>query len=358
MSQEAGDGPDVAGRSVEAAVDAVLAEDDSRNRESVRAALETVAEDGVVSDASIESALGELAKVVSTPETRVEFATMELSEAKETAEAEGVADLDTVRARIGAYESRLESVEGEIGALGPRLREVVDRHGGGASAYEVATSIRELENEADELHYAADELQVELEEFGRWLADPGTRHDEFEAELEAVEASLGGLTGTVEDLAAAVGTNGKADADTDDADTDDEDTDDEDNGDEDAIAPGLPADPAVVWADARLRTRVTALLLADLRAELADLRAWPDGAGSEGNRARLEELDDRLGELEARRRGLRERLEDLSRPAWTGRFGDRLDEFEAAMDGFEPPVSWGEVDAELERYRDGIEPTD
>jgi len=28
------------------------------------------------------------------------------------------------------------------------------------------------------------------------------------------------------------------------------------------------------------------------------------------------------------------------------------------MDGFEPPVSWGEVEAELERYRDGIEPTD
>ena len=351
MSQGDGsDGPD-AGRPVETAVDAVLAEDDSRDRESVRAALETVAEDGVVSDASIESALGELAKVVSTPETRVEFAAMELSEAKETAEAEGVADLDTVRARVEAYESRLESVEEEIGELGPRLRAVVDRRNEGANTYEVATAVHELETEANDLHYTADELQVELEEFGRWLADPGTRHDEFEAELEAVEASLGGLTGTVEDLTAA---EGERDAAGEDAAGDDE----GDGTGEDATTPDLPADPSVVWADARLRTRVTGLLLADLRAELADLRAWPDGAESGGDRGRLGKLKDRLGELEERRRTLSDRLDDLSRPAWTERFGDRLDEFEAAMDGFEPPVSWGEVEAELERYRDGIEPTD
>jgi division protein CdvB (Snf7/Vps24/ESCRT-III family) len=347
MSQEAGDGPDVTGLSVEEAVDAVLAEDDSRDRESVRAALETVAEDGVVSDASVDSALGELAKVVSTPETRVEFAAMELSEAKETAEAEGVADLDTVRARVEAYESRLESVEEEIGELGPGLRAVVDRHGAGANAYEVATGIREVETEADDLHYAADELQVEVEEFGRWLTDPGTRHDEFEEQLEAVEASLDGLSGTVEDLAAV---EGEGDAAGEDA------TGGDDEGG--AAVSDLPADPGVVWADARLRTRVTALLLADLRAELADLRAWPDGAGSEGDRARLEEFDDRLEALEERCQGLRERLDGLARPAWTERFGDRLDEFEAAMDGFEPPVSWGEVEAELERHQDVIEPTD
>lgn len=351
MSQEEGPhGPDVAGRPVEAAVDAVLAEDDSRDREAVRAALETVAEGDVVSDASVDSALGEVAKVVSTPETRVEFAAMELSDVRETAEAEGVADLDVVRARIEAYESRLETVEEEVGELGPRLRAVVDRHGAGANAYEVATAVRELETEANDLHYAADELGVELEEFGRWLADAGTRHDEFEEELEAVETSLDGLTETVENLAAA---EGERDATGEDAETGD---DEDDRGV--AAAPDLPADPGVVWADATLRTRVTALLLADLRAELADVRAWPERAGNEADRARLEELEDRLGELEEQCQGLRERLADLARPAWTERFGDRLDEFGAAIDGFEPPVSWGEVDAELERYRDGIEPTD
>ena len=340
MSQEEGpDEPTVVGRPVEEGVDAILAEDDSRDRDAVRATLETVAEDGVVSDESVESALGQLAKVISTPETRVEFAAMELSDAEETATSEGVAELDTVRARLETYESRLEAVEEDIAALGPRLREIVDRRGT-ANAYETATAIRELETEANELHHAADELGVELEEFGRWLGDPTTRHDEFEEELEAVEGSLDVLEETADDVATAAGEDDAGDG----ADAGS----DADRGGSDA-----PAAPEVVWADATLRTRVTALLLADLRAELADLRAWP-GASHGDDHERLETLEDRLAGLEERYQGLSNRLKDLARPAWTERFGDPLGRFDDAATGFEPPIDWGDVESELERVRDEL----
>lgn len=324
MSQEEGSGgPDLIGRPVAEAVEAVLAEDDSRDPERVRALLETVAEGGVVSEAAIEDELKEVSKVVSTPETRVEFAAMEVSDAKATAEAEGVSDRDTVRARIETYESRLEAVEEEVGALGPDLREVVDRRGAGANAYEVAVGLREVGAAADELHRAADELQVDAEEFGRWLADPEVRHDGLEEEIGAVERSLAALSETASDLAAG----------------DDQDQD-------------LPAEPGVVWADAALRTQVTELLLSDVGAELADLRAWP--GLSESDAERLDGLGTRLDGLEERCRDLESRLDDLARPAWTERFGDSLDRAGDALDRFDPPVDWGEVQAELERHRETL----
>ena len=324
QEEEGSGGPRLIGRPVEEAVEAVLAEDDSRDRGTVRATLDTVTEDGVVSEAAIEEELEEVSKVVSTPETRIELAAMEVKEAKGTAEAEGVSDLDTVRTRIGTYESRLEAAEEAIGALGPDLREVIDRRGAGANAYEVAAGLREVRAEADELHRTADELGVDAEEFGRWLTDPGTRYEELEAEIEAVERSLAALSGTADDL-------------------------DADDGE--GASSSLPADPGVVWADASLRTRVTALLVTDIEAELDDLRAWPDREGSDD---RLDELGTRLGELDGECRDLEERLDGLTRPSWTDRFGDRLDELEDALDRFAPPVSWGEVEAELERHREAL----
>ena len=337
MSKDQGSGSaDVIGRPVADAVEAVLAEDsaDSRDRETVRTTLERVAEDGVVSESGIEAALAELSKVVSTPETRIEFAAIELADARETAEAEGVADLEIVRSRMDAFESRLNTVQARIDGLGPELRELIDRRDEG-DVYAVATGSRELEAEANELHRAADELGVELEEFGRWLTDPGTRYDELEEEVEAVEDSLEGLAGTVEELATAV------------------------EGDDEGVTRGAargapPADPGVAWADATLRTRVTSLLVADLRVELADLRGWPSEAADGADTARLDDAEARLDRLGGRCRSLAERLDGLARPAWTDRFGDRLDGFEAAMEEVDPPVDWGEVEAELERYREDV----
>jgi chromosome segregation ATPase len=327
MNQEEGSGnPRLIGRPVEEAVEAVLDADDSRDRETVRGILETVAEDGTVSESALQSRLGKMGNIVSTPENRVEFAAMEIDDAKETAEREGVLELDTVRSRVEGYESRLEAAEDRISTLGPELREIARSRKEGANAYEVASDLRELEAEANELHRTADELQVDAEEFGRWLTDPGTRYEELEGEIEAVERSLAALSGTADDLDA-----------------------DDDEGE--GASSSLPAEPGVVWADASLRTRVTALLLADIEAELDDLRAWP---GREGSDDRLDELGTRLGELEGECRDLEERLDDLARPAWTDRFGDRLDDLEDELDRFAPPVSWGEVEAELERHRETL----
>ena len=50
-----------------------------------------------------------------------------------------------------------------------------------------------------------------------------------------------------------------------------------------------------------------------------------------------------------------DRLADRRRPAWTDRHGDRLSAFEAALDGFEHPVPWDEVRAELERHRPSVD---
>jgi len=315
--EEGSDRPDVLGRPVEAAVDAVLAVDDTRDRETVRATLDRVAEDGVVTESGVEAALAELSKVVSTPETRIELAAIGLSEARETAETEGVAGLDTVRSRLDAYESRLGALEEEIGVLGPELRSLVDRREDG-DVYAVAAGVRDLESEANDLHRAADELGVDLESFEAWLTDPGTRYDDLEADIESVEGSLEALADAVERLASGA-TSG---------------------------------DPGVVWADATLRARVTALLVADLRAEIADLRGWPEGTA--GDTDRLDDLEDRLDDLATRCRHLRGRLADLARPAWRERFGDRIDGLEAALEGFEPPVPWGEVEAELARCREGL----
>jgi DNA repair exonuclease SbcCD ATPase subunit len=335
MSREDGaDGSaelELVGMPVEAATDAVLAGDDSRDREAVRRALGTVAEDGVVSGEAIESRLGEVAKVVSTPETRVELAAMELEEAKETAAEEGVSDLDVVRARLETFESRLHAAEDRIEALGPKLRGLLDRRGGPGDAYEVAAGIRELRSEANRLQGTADELQVDIEEFGEWLTTPETRYDELEEEVDTVEGSLDELADAIEDLETS--TDGEAAG--------------EDTGD----------DPGLVWADAAFRVRVLDLLVADLRAELDDLRAWPDGEEVEGEgerEARAAEMAERLDGLEERRRAVADRLETLARPAWIDRFGDRIDGFEAALEGVEPPVPWGDVRTELERHRDRL----
>lgn len=320
MSQEEGsDGPDLTGRPVDEAAEAVLAGDDSLDPGRVRATLETVAEDGVVSETALEAEVSETAKAVSTPETRVEFAAMAVADAEATAESEEVADLDTVRARVERYGSRLETVQEPVDALGPELRTVLDGHEAGANAYEVASDLQRIRAEAEELQRTADELQADAEEFGRWLTDPGVREGELEEAVEAVERSLVALAEVADDLAAGA---------------------------------DVPADPGVVWADATLRTRVTSLLTADIRAELEDLRAWPDL--DEGSAARLDGLGARLDGLEGRCRDLAERLDDLARPAWTDRFGDALDGLGDTLDRYEPPVPWGEVEAELERYREAL----
>ncbi|WP_152042822.1 halo transducer protein [Salinigranum salinum] len=317
------------------AVDRVVA-DTGRDPDAVRRALSHVTDDeGVVSTDAVDDALAHLSKVVSTPETRAEFAAIELSDAREAAEP--VADVDTVAARLDAFESRLDAVEARVADLGVELQRLVD---GDATddLFETAAAIRDLTETANATQRAADELYVDAEEFQRWLATPVARYDEFASELDALDESLDALAGTVDDLADAVA-----------------------GGTDDAAADVDADDPALGWFEATLRHRAVGLLLADLRAELADLHtlAARDAAGttadSDDDGASLDDLDDRLDALERRWHALDDRLDDLARRRWHDRFADQLRALDAALDPFEPPIDWTDVQAALDDVREDVD---
>jgi len=305
------DDPEVFGRPTEAAA-AALAGPDGPDADEIAAALELVAEDGVVSRERVDEALAGLAKVVSTPETRVEVAERAVAEAHEAA---GDADVDAVSHRLAGLDARLDAVADAVDSLGDRLSGLLDDAGDPAAVYEVAVGIRDLTDAANAAQRRADELRDDAEATARWLRDPAVRRDEFDADLDAVADSVETLAATADWLAG--------------------DTDDPPEGAD-------PDDPAACWADATVDARVAELLVADLRAELADLRTLAaDGSA-------LDTRERRLDDLAARRDALAARLDDLARPAWREAHGDRVAAATERVAPFDPPVDWGEVRAALD----------
>ncbi len=330
MNQEDGERPpaELDGRPLDEAVD-VVAREEARDPAEVRRALSYVTdEDGVVTSDAVDDAFGELSKVVSTPETRVELARIAFEDATETAEP--VADVDVVRARLDRFEERLEQIEAHVPELGRELSELVGDSE--SDLYDTAVGIQRLTVAANRAQGAADELQVDLEEFERWVANSEVRHDEFADELDALDGSL-------DDLASAVDAVAERAA---------------DEGD----SPDADVEPDAVWVDTSLRHRAVGLLFADLRTELDALQAWPvedEGAGDETTADRAAELDERLDDLEARWRALGDRLDGVARPAWREQYDDVLDGFEDALDDFEPPLDWSEVQATLDEHRGRVD---
>lgn len=318
------DAADVLGRPLDEAVDAVTARTDD-DRETVRTVLETVADDGVVTREGVESALAHASEVVATPETRVEHAARAVDDAR--AAADPVRHLDVVRDRLEAFESRLASVEAGVDDLDDDLAALVDRADDPSAVYEVATGVRRLTGRANGLQRAAADLALDAQAFERWVTDPERRRRELAGDADAMAGFLDGLADTTDDLA-------------------------------DAVAADDPelTDPGGRWLDATLRARVSALLIEDLRSDLAALRAWPDteGDGAGGDAGDLDDLADRIDALDGRCDRLRGRLDDLARPAWWERHGDRLAGLERTLDGFEPPVDWEDVRAALDDHRLGI----
>jgi chromosome segregation ATPase len=298
------------GQSVEDVITAIVDRGDDRDPETVREALDPVTDDGVVTREAIEATVSDTAKVVSTAETRAELASIAHEDA--TAAAAPVDDLDIVVARLEEYASRLEGVESRIVGLRDDLRTPVEHLDDPNAVYELAVDLRQVAATAQEVVRTAEDLSTDLDAFESWLDSPDCRYDEFAADIDLVEESLAELSSVATALSA------ESDA------------------------------PAADWADATMRTRVIELLVADLRAELADLRAWADREDAPFRAA----LDEQVENLEQRAEELTDTLAEHAEPAWRDQFEDDLAAFQRELNGFEPPVDWERVQATLEQRRE------
>ncbi|AXG09444.1 halo transducer protein [Haloplanus rubicundus] len=308
------------GLSLDAAVDGVVARTGD-DPDAVRAALGRVTTDGIVRREAVDDALAHVSKVVSTPETRVENAGMLIDDAREAAAA--VDHLDSVAERLDDFETRHAAVASRVDDLGDQLQSVVDLANEPDAIYETAVEIRRLNAAANSAQHTADKLGVDAEEFEAWVRTPDRRLAALDDDADAVAGFVDGVAGTFDALAA-----GDVEAD---------------------------VDPAAVRFDAALRHRVARLLLDDLRAEVDDLRAWPDPGPDDAHGAvdaeGLAALDDRLTGLEERWRSIDDRFDGGPAAAWRDRYGDRLADFEAALDDHAPPVDWRAVESLLGEYR-------
>jgi len=297
------------GRRVEDVITAVVDSGDDQDPETVREALDPVTDDGVVTREAVETAVSDTAKVVSTAETRAELAGIAYEDA--TAAAAPVDDIGIVAARLDEYADRLDAVEARVAALADDLRAPVELLEDPGAVYELAVELREVAATAQGVVRMADDLSVDLEAFESWLDSPERRYDEFAEDVDLVDESLAELS----DAAAALPEESDA--------------------------------PAADWADATMRTRVLELLIADLRAELADLRAWADREDAPFRAA----FDERMADLERRAGELTDTLTERAEPAWHDRFENDLAAFERELDGLEPPVDWEHTQEALEEQR-------
>lgn len=300
----------VVGLSTEEAVEAIVAADPTRDSDEVRSLLDHVTTDDRVTREGIDSTVSDVAKRLATAETRVELAGSALDDA--TAAADGVRDLDVVASRLEGYQSTLDAAAARVERLGSALREISTPADDPDAVYESVVELRRIATEIQEPQRRADELQLDLEDFERWLASHKHRRRAFEEDVDAVADSLEAARDDHEDAAS--------------------------------------------WLDASLRVELIPVLIRDLRAELADLREMADRNGVAGEHW-AEELRGRLNELESRVESARSTLDDAGDPAWTEAYGDRIDAFARSLDGVEPPVNWGAVQSDLERARALDEPS-
>jgi len=323
MTRDAAERPgDLDGMGLDEAVEAVVAGGQEQDAETARATLKVVAEDGAVSYDTVSSTLGEVSKVVATAETRTELAEGQLADARES--AAHVDDLGAVDFYLAEFQERFDNVEQALGTLQARLDALTDRADWGR-IYKVAQEAKEVRQTATQVQGAADELQVDLEGFERWLGDRETRYRELGDDLDALEGSVDDLGDAVDQIAAAV------------------------DGDEDAVA----ADLQTAWADTSLRVRMLDLFLTDVRGELSDLRTW-DEREDVTDAEPAGEIEDRINVTAAECDRLADRLDALAEAAWRESVGEDLDDFDDELAEFEPPVDWGEVQRTLDTYRSRV----
>ncbi|WP_396611264.1 halo transducer protein [Haloferax sp. S1W] len=329
MGTEDSDAPArIVGLSKDEATEELVAEDETRDPQYVRAVLDHVTDgDGVITRDAVDDAVTDTSMILSTAETRVELATIALSEATEA--ARDVADVDAVRTRLDTFEQQVSAAEERVSELGSEMQSLSHWHSDSRPVYDLVTDLRGVASDAQTVQRVADDVQFELEEFEHWLSDDDLRRCDLGSDVDALERSLDDVARTREDL--------------------DTDTDAVEASGVDAE---VAADAAETWYGAMLRCRVVPLLLADLRAELADLRelaARDDIDDTSG----LDDIETRLDDIDAQADQHATELDALASQAWTDRYGELLADFRSALDEFEPPVSWGAVQKELDRFRDG-----
>ncbi|KTG30663.1 hypothetical protein [Haloferax profundi] len=303
----------VVGMSKDDATDALVAADDSRDPEFVEAILGHVTDDGVVTEDAIDETVSDASMVLSTAETRVELAQQALEDATET--AKDVSDVDAVRSRLDTFESTVSALDAHVTDLGTTIQSLSGWRNGDGDLYDLVTGLRDVTSEAQTVTRIADDTQLDLEQFERWVSSHDWRRDELDADVDALEQSLDDLARTCEKLST--------------------------------------TDDGRLWFDAMLRRHVVSLLVADVRAELSDLHelADRDGVDADG----LDEIAGRLDEFDARTTTLGDELDSFAQATWQAQFEERLTSFCERLDEFEPPVSWGDVQSELEQHRPDVE---
>ena len=278
--------------------------------ESVRTWLNPFTDDGSVTPEAVEATVTDVSQILATAETRVDLATRTVEDASDA--VADVPDLEIVRVRQNAFEERLADLRSDVEGLGEELSGAANDLDSPVDIYEAAVDLHEVTTDAQRIVRVAHDLETELEAFEAWLNSATRRHDAFVDDVEAAEESATGVAETVESVRAA-------------------------------------DDPEPErWFEAIVQNRVLEVVVADLRAEAADLRAWADDEGH----SFPADAEKRIGGVADRVAANADALAEG--PSLDGRLGERLDTLEAELSAVEPPVAWARVDETVAEARRGI----
>jgi len=234
-------------------------------------------------------------------------------------------DTTQVRARFEEYEAELDRLRSNLSTVADQLTATTERPDSPVAVYEATERLRQCEGAIHEVAHACHHLDEEFGDFETWLDDPTARIDDLGDEIEGFERYLDnteGLLGRLE-------TGGTG-----------------------------TTDPFDAWLAAYHLQRMMTLVFDELRGDIAELETWlerRDGS-YESEVAALREQFERL---EARHAGCSKRLDaatvevegfEEKRAA----VADELDDFEAALDEYEPPVDWVAVEELVQSQFDGL----
>jgi chromosome segregation ATPase len=239
-------------------------------------------------------------------------------------------DRDTthVQARFDEYEGEFDDLRSTLSTAADRLAAATARPDSPAAVYEAAERLRQCEGAIHDVAHALHHLDEEFDMFETWLDDPETRIDELGDEIEGFERYLDNTEGLLGRLES--GSTGST-------------------------------DPFDAWLAAYHLQRMMTLVFDELHDDIAELETWlaEQEGGYEDEAAALR---GRLETLEERHEGCSKRLDAATMEVEgferkRAEVAESLDDFEATLDDYEPPVDWAAVEKRLQAQFDelGIE---